>query len=109
VGRIVARAPRGGAAKPAPAPKAYGLSIGEMKFDRAALVGHGRDAYVAGEYAHAAALYERAYELTPARDVALEIYRCYQKLGDQKSAEHWLAVHRGAATGNEPPVAYQQF
>lgn len=106
----LARAPRKGAA-PAPAakPKAYSLSISESHWDRAALLGHARDAFNAADYGHAAALLERAYELSPGRDIALEIYRCYQKLGDKKQAEHWLSVHRGAATGDEPPVAYQQF
>jgi hypothetical protein len=106
--RALARAPRKGAA-PAAKPKAYSLSISESHWDRAALLGHARDAFNAADYGHAAALLERAYELSPGRDIALEIYRCYQKLGDKKQAEHWLSLHHGAATGDEPPVAYQQF
>ena len=95
--------------------KSAGLSLGESSFDRAALIGHAGDAFNAGDYAHAAALLERAYELSPSRDIALNIYRCYQKLGDQKQAEHWLAVHHGEGEAHHgegeagPPVAYQQF
>ena len=71
VTKLLARAPSKGAT-PAPAakPKAYSLSISESHWDRAALVGHARDAFNAADYGHAAALLERAYELSPGRDIA---------------------------------------
>lgn len=110
LGGALARAPRKGTA-PAPAakpPKAYSLSISESHWDRAALLGHAHDAFNAADYGHAAALLERAYELSPGRDIALEIYRCYQKLGDKKQAEHWLAVHHGV-DDTAPPMSSLQF
>jgi hypothetical protein len=105
--RALARAPRKGAA-PAAKPKAYSLSISESHWDRAALLGHARDAFNAADYGHAAALLERAYELSPGRDIALEIYRCYQKLGDKKQAEHWLSLHHGV-DDTAPPTSSLQY
>jgi hypothetical protein len=107
VARLLARAPGKGGA-PAAKPKAYSLSIAESHWDRAALLGHARDAFNAADYGHAAALLERAYELSPGRDLALEIYRCYQKLGDKKQAGHWLSLHHGV-DDTSPPTSSLQF
>jgi hypothetical protein len=119
-GSVLARAPKSKAkpkkapapkpAAPAPAarPHKSSLSISEEKWDRATLIGHARDAENAKEWGHAAALYERAYELTPAKDVALRLYLVYKKLGDAKQAQHWLDISHGEQEA-APPVSYQQF
>jgi hypothetical protein len=109
VQRWLARRPKPAhAAAAAPAAKSRPLTIAEEHWDRPTLIGHAGDAFNGGDFAHAAALYERAYELSPSRDIALNIYRCYQKLGDSKQAEHWLSVHHGTDQPT-PPVEYQQF
>jgi hypothetical protein len=78
-----------------------------MHWTRPELAGHAADAYNAGDFGHAVALYERLYELAPDRSVALKIYQCYKKLADEQAAKHWLSVSHGV-DDTVPPVSYQQ-
>ena len=96
------------AGKKPPKAKITPLSIAEEHWDRPALAGHAADAYKAGDFAHAVALYERLYELAPDRSVALQISTCYRKLHDEEQAEHWFKVSRGI-DDSVPPVESQQF
>jgi hypothetical protein len=109
---VLARAPKAHGATPAPAKKKpYSLTLAEEGWDRPTLIGHAGDVFDQNAFDHAAALYERAYELQKDRGLAMNIYRCYHKLGDQESADHWIAISQGrnAETENAPPVSYQQF
>jgi uncharacterized membrane-anchored protein len=100
---VLARAPKAVSAPHKP----VGLTLAEQNWDRATLAGHAEDAYDAGDYGHAAALYERIYELSPHGDVALRIAQCYDHLKDEKQAKHWRNLARGV-DDTVPPVWYQQ-
>jgi hypothetical protein len=89
-----------------------GLTSAESGWDRSTLFGHAMDAMNDKDYEHAAALLERAYELQPARDVAMNVYRAYKALGDDEQADYWIKVSQGVikpGATEEPPVSYQQF
>ncbi len=114
VGRIVQRAIHGDAvlardARKAGKPgKSLGLSMSEQSWDRPTLAGHAADAYDAGDYGHAVALYERLYELAPDRSVAMKVAQCYDHLRDQPQAKHWHNLAHGV-DDTVPAVADQQF
>jgi hypothetical protein len=113
VARLVDRLAREAKGKPAAKPthKKYSLTTQEEAWDRPTLLGHGGDVYDQKAFDHAAALYEKAYELQADRGLALNIYRCYHQLGWDEEAEHWLGISQGrkAESENAPPVSYQQF
>jgi tetratricopeptide (TPR) repeat protein len=89
--------------------KPYSLTFQQENWDYATLVGHAADMRNQGDLPQAAALYEKAYELNPRRDIAFNLYRIYKDLKDDEKAEHWLGVANGKPHENTPPVSYQQF
>jgi hypothetical protein len=96
-------------------PANKGLTSQQMSWDAPALIGRAGDAAAQKDYEYAAALLERAYELSPRRDLAFRISRTYKDLGEAEQADYWIKVSQGVitpekpGTPGEPPVAHQQF